>query len=328
MYFENGIELPDSLDYAQTAYLRENLANASYFPSTIKFNSRLLWYNRRYLMQRAISVFDWTLPDSIERNYFLYVMYNRGFGFVFNTKKYGTIFNHGGLSGYDIYYQPAYAVVANPMLQNDYGEDPEYYAHMRIGEDCAVLRLTPDYGGIGDIIQYYAELLSTAASSLITNLFNTKYAYVFAAKNKAMAESLKKMYDKISGGEPAVVLDSKLYDDNGNLNMQAFDAAVKNVYIGDQLIEDIRAVMNDFDSCIGIPNANINKKERMITDEATANNFETKSLCYTWYDMLKKDLEVVNSKYPDFRIDVKFRREVENNGAGSTDKPSDNVSLR
>ena len=328
MYFENGITLPSTLDYGENAYAREMIPNASYFPSTMKFNSQLLVYNKRYLMQRAISVLDWTLPDRVERNYFLYVLYNMGYGFVFNTKQYGTIFNHGGLSGYDIYYQPAYAVVANPLLQEQQGENPDFYAHMRIGEECAIIRLTPDYGGIGDVIEYYAELLSTASSSLVTNLFNTKYSYVFAARNKAMAESLKKMYDKVSGGEPAVFLDTKLYDDNGNLNVTAFDASVKNVYVGDQLIEDIRAILNDFDSVIGIPNSNLNKKERLITDEANMNNFETKSLCYLWLDTLNKDLKTCSKLFPDFKISVKMREEVNSDGEGGTDINADNVPLR
>ena len=90
--------------------------------------------------------------------------------------------------------------------------------------------------------------------------------------------SFKKLYDKLASGEPAVFVDKKLYDENGNLSVQMFNSAVKNIYIGDQLLEDIRSILNDFDSCIGIPNSNLNKKERMITDEANMNNFETKSL--------------------------------------------------
>mgnify|MGYP003287693750 CR=1 FL=1 len=313
MYFnENGQTLPNSLDWANSfGYRVKNLENSNFFPSTIHANSILTSYEYRYLLQRAISVFEWTLPESIERNYFLYTMYNIGYGFVFNTEKYGTIFNHGGLYGYDVYYQPRYAVVANPLLTEEYGENPDKYGKMIIGDECAVIRLTPDYLGIADICKYYAELLSVASSSLVTNLYNTKLAYVFGATNKNMAESFKKMYDKIASGEPAVFIDKKLYDENGNLSLSMFNSAVKTVYIGDQLLEDIRSILNDFDSCVGIPNSNLNKKERMITDEANMNNFETKSLCYLWMDTLKKDLKKSNELFPNFKIDVKFRKEVE-----------------
>lgn len=308
--------IPDSLTWGNINYGMENMENASFFPSTVHVDCKLTAYNMRYLFQRAISVFDWKLPDSLPRNYFLYVMYKIGYGFVFNTSEFGTIFNQGGLSGYDVYYQPAYAVVANPLFEE---KNAKKYAHMRIGKDCDIIKLTPDYTGITDICRYYAELLATASSSLVTNLFNTKFAFIFGAKKKNLVESLKAMYDKITSGEPAVFIDSKLYDENGNLPVTVFDNAVKNVYIGDQLIEDIRAILNDFDSYIGIPNANLTKKERLITDEANMNNYETKSLCYLWLDTLKHDIKEVNKHYPDFNISVDFRREVLQNAESDND---------
>ena len=327
MYFnENGQTLANCLDWEKHfGYGIANFENASFFPSTIHSNSILTSYEYRYLLQRAISVFDWNIPESVERNYFLYTLYSIGYGFVFNTKKYGTIFNHGGLSGYDIYYQPRFAVVANPLLTEQYGEDATKYGRMIIGEDCSIVRLTPDYHGIIDICKYYADLLSIASSSLVTNLYNTKLAYIFGAANKNIAESLKKMYDKIASGEPAVVVDKKLFDENGNLLLSMFNSAVKTVYIGDELLQDIRSILNDFDSCIGIPNSNLNKKERLITDEANMNNFETKSLCYLWLDTLNKDLKKSNEMFPNFKISVKFRKEVEENADRSNDNSANDV---
>lgn len=327
MFFNDGTELPAALDWASMAYGAKNVENSSFFPSTVHLDSKIVRYNFRYLVQRAVSVFDWKIPESVERNYFLYTLYTQGYGFVFNTKSYGTIFNHGGISGYDIYYQPRYAVVANPLLTEEYNENPADYEHMTIGKDCAVLRLTPDYLGIMDICKYYAELLGTAASSLITNLVNTKFAYVFGAQTKTVAESLKKLYDNISSGDPAVFVDKKLFDENGNLSVTVFNSAVKNVYVGDQLLLDIRSILNDFDSCIGIPNANLTKKERMITDEANMNNFETKSLCYLWLDTLKKDIKKSNEMFPEFTFDVNFRREVSDEQKPD-DNDSDNVQYR
>ena len=318
---DNYRYIPESLTWANMNYGVENMENSSFFPSTVHVDCKLTAYNMRYLFQRAISVFDWKLPKSLAKNYFLYILYNKGYGFVFNTKEYGTIFNQGGLSGYDIYYQPAYAIVANPLLT----KNSEYYAHMRIGEECAIIKLTPDYVGITDICKYYAELLATASSSLVTNLFNTKMAYVFGASSKNVAESLKKVYDLVASGEPAVFIDRKLYDENGNLSVTVFDSAVKNVYVGDQLIQDIRSILNDFDSYIGIPNSNLNKKERLITDEANMNNYETKALCYLWLDTLKNDIEESNKMFPDFPISVDFRKEVVNNAEPDSNINSNNV---
>lgn len=317
MYFNNGEYLPDSLSWSNINYALKNIENSRFFPSSVHLDCALTAYNYRYLFQRALSVFEWKIPESVPLNYFLYVMYNIGYGFVFNTKTYGTIFNHGGISGYDVYYQPRKAVIANPLLTEEYNENPEYYSDMTIDKDCAIIRLTPDYMGIRDVCTYYAELLSTASSSLVTNLFNTKLAYVFGAENKNIAESIKKLYDLVASGEPAVFADKRLFDDNGNLRVNVFDSNVKNVYIGEQLIIDIRSIMNDFDSVIGIPNSNQNKKERMIVDEANMNNFETQALCHIWLNTLKRDIEKSNKMFPEFTINVDFRKEVKQNNAES-----------
>lgn len=302
-----AIELPPSLSWANNIFGMQNLISADYFPSTAHSDSQLTSFNFRYLLQQALSVFEWDLPESLERNYFLYSLYLIGYGFVFYTDEFGIVYNTGGFSGFDVYYNPVYGIVDNPTLPK------MKYEKMKIGEECAIIRLTPDMMGIADLVKYYAELLSEAETSLQTNLINTKFSYIFAVKDSSTEKSLKLLYDKIAGGETAVFADKKLFDANGNLQVELFNQDVKSVYIGDTLLVNIREILNDYYSKIGIPNANITKKERMIKDEANANNFETRALCYGWYDCLKKDLEKSNKMFPDFKIDVKFREGSEMN---------------
>ena len=62
-------------------YNYENMVNASINPSTMHAkNTGLSLFFTRYLLQKAISVFKWTLPDNWKRegaNYFLYDFLNR-----------------------------------------------------------------------------------------------------------------------------------------------------------------------------------------------------------------------------------------------------------
>ncbi len=311
-------QLPNSLKYANMVYGMQNMENVSFFPSTVHLDSKLTRFHYRYLLQRAISKFKWTLPKYISRNYFLYTLYIIGYGFVFNTEEFGTIFNHGTLDGYDIFYQPANAIVSNPLLNK--------VRIMRIGEECSIIKLNPDYHGISDICKYYAELLAMAGSALQTNLINSKFAYIFGAKNNTVAQTFKKIYDDIASGQPAVFADKKLYDDNGNLSIQVFSQDVKNVYIGDQLLTDIRNILNDFDSIVGINNANTEKKERMLTDEVNANNFETNAISYVQFDTLQDSIKKSNEMFPDYKIEVSYREEDNvTNGQQSKDNPVDNV---
>ena len=298
------------------------MENSSFFPSTFHgADNALTRYNFKYLFQRALSVFDFTIPKEWEKNFFLNTLYGIGYLIILDTDEFGKICQFGNIYGYDLYYQPAFATVVNPLFtEKGIGNK---YSDLRIWDKCGLLRLTPNYKGIYDICRYYAELLATAESSLHVNLLNTKFSYIFGAKNKQQAETLKKLYDSIASGESAVFVDKSLYDENGNLTVATLTQDVASVYIGGNLLNDIRNILNDFDSMIGIPNSNLQKKERLIVDEANMNNFETKALCFVWKEMLDKDMERLNKMY-DLGLSVKFRKDGVSNVAGA-DNPIDTI---
>ena len=57
-----------------------NAETSQVTPSTIHVrNTALSAFFRRYLFQKAMSVFKWNLPENWEENYFLYTLY--GFGY-------------------------------------------------------------------------------------------------------------------------------------------------------------------------------------------------------------------------------------------------------
>ena len=298
------------------------MENSSFFPSTFHgADNALTRYNFKYLFQRALSVFDFTIPKEWEKNFFLNTLYGIGYLIILDTDEFGKICQFGNIYGYDLYYQPAFATVVNPLFtEKGIGNK---YSDLRIWDKCGLLRLTPNYKGIYDICRYYAEMLATAESSLQVNLINTKFAYIFGAKNKQQAETLKRAYDSIASGESAVFLDKSLYDENGNLTIATLTQDVTSVYIGGNLLNDIRNILNDFNSMIGIPNSNLQKKERLIVDEANMNNFETKALCFVWKEMLDRDMERLNKMY-DLGLSVKFRKDGVSNVAGA-DNPIDTL---
>lgn len=298
---------PNYPDYLDHAYGYENLENSSFFPSTKHYNDRLTKFNFKYLFQRALSVLNFKIPETWERGFFMNTLYAIGYLIILPTDEFGVIPQFGNVYGYDVFYQPARADVQNPVF-DEYGITNKY-TNLRIGRDCLLLRLSPTYTGITSICKYYAELLSDAQTSLRVNLTNTKFAYIFGARNKQQAESLKRMYDELASGETAVFIDKELYDENGKLTVDVLSQDVNSVYIGSQLLNDIRGILSDFDAMVGIPNYNAGKKERLIVDEVNMNNFETQALCFTWMDMLKQDISRINAKY-GLDLSVNFRKEA------------------
>lgn len=267
-----------------------NVYNGSFSPSTVHVkNTGLSNFFRRYLLEKAMSVFKWTLPCSWAKNYFLYVLYVYGYIGIINTDKFGIIPQEGILSGYDVFYQPTHITVANPML-------PKIY-RQRIGSECTIIRLQPDYGGLMDLVSYYADMLALCSEGAGVNLVNSKLSNVFPAKDKNTAESYKKMFDKVASGEPAVFIDKSLVDDMGKPAWMPFSQDLKQNYITSDILSDMRKIESMFDTDIGIPSANTDKRERLISDEVNANNVETASKCELWLEELKKGIEETNTMF-------------------------------
>ena len=292
-----------------------NSYNATVSPSTVHVkNTGLARFFKRYLLQEAISVFDWKLPETWSKNYFLYVLYVIGYIGIVNTDRFGVIPQHGGLGGYNVFYQPRYMLINNPLFAGT--------LKPVIDEDCVCLRLQPDYCGLYDIVDYYGDLMALCAEATGINLVNSKLSFIFAAKNKATAESLKALYDKIAGGEPAAFADKELFDDEGNLTVSMFNQDVGRNFIADRLLDTMRTIRCQFLTDIGIPNANTDKRERLITDEVNANNFETRAKCSVWLDELQKGCRKVKEMFGveisvDWREDLKEKEVQEDDPAAA-----------
>lgn len=280
-------------------YQTLNYYNASRSPSTVHVkNTRLRRYFRKYLFQKAISVFKWQLPDEWDRDYFLYTLFGLGYIAIVDTDQYGVICQGGALGGYNLYYRPSYIMITNPLIQGTITAN--------IDIDCALIKLQPDYSSIMDLVGYYADQLALAAESMGINLLNVKSGTVFGAESKAKAESYKKMYDTLSDGDPAVVIDKKLLDDTGKPTWFPFTQHIKESYVVTDILSDMRKIEAMFDTEIGIPNANTDKRERLITDEVNANNAETATRCELWLETLRKGIDKANEMYK-LNIEVGWR---------------------
>lgn len=277
-----------------------NAEVSQHSPSTVHTkNTELQRFFARYLLQKAMSVFKWDLPETWDRDYFLYVLYGIGYIAVLNTDKYGVIPQQCGLDGYNIFYQPKRALVTNPLLKG--------LRSLDIGTQCTLIKLQPDYGSVMDLVGFYADMMALTAETAGVNLVNSRLSYVFFGKNKNTAESQKKLFDRVASGEPATFVDTALYDvQSGNPSWIPFQQNVGQNYIAGDALADLRKWEMMFDTDIGIPNANTDKKERLISDEVNANNVEVTSKADLWLDQLQKSF-AQTSKMFGVKLGVEWR---------------------
>ena len=291
-----------------------NSENSKVSPSVLHAsNTTSAAYYRRYLLQKAMSVFKWNLPEWWSRDYFLYCLYCFGTVAVLNTDKFGAIPQQCGLTGYDVFYQPSKALITNPKFAG--------IKELTIGTQCALFKLQPDYGGIMDMISYYANMMALASETAMINLHNSKMSVIFGAQDKNAAETLKKMYDQISSGEPAAFIGQKYFDDQGQPTWSALINNVGQNYIVSDILSDLRKIETMFDTEIGIPNANTDKRERLLTDEINANNVETATKCEMWLDGWKKSCKVANELF-DLDMAVEWRHDPKGDDSNVNNEPT------
>lgn len=296
---------------APYSYAAQNIEQSRVNPSTIHIaNSTLAAYYRRYLLQKAMSVFKWSMPEWWDKDYFLSVLYGWGYIAVVNTDRFGVIPQQCTLGGYNVYYRPREAIIANPLMRG--------ILRPVIGEQCTMFTLQPDYCSIMDMVMHYANLMALCAETASTNLVNSKLSVIFGADSKANAESYKMLYDKIATGEPAVVVDKKLFTPDGK---PAWALALQDVganYIVSDVLGDMRKWEMMFDTEIGIPNANTDKRERLIADEVNSNNAETYTRAAMWLESLQTSCKKCRDMF-GVDVSVEWRVNPNDTAGGEAD---------
>lgn len=273
-------------------YNVENMVASSYTPrGVIKTNNVTFRFFCRYLWEKVISVFKFGLPDTFGKELFLAALFGNGYTTIVQTDEFGLLAQWGIAGGYNVNYQPRFVQLTNPLLPEFSGRE------LIIGEDCAVIKLSEDWAGILDLIGYYAGKMALATQAIDVNLINSKLAYVFAAKDKTQAQSFKKLMDTLNNGETSVVVDKSLFNDDGSANWQAFQQNLKQTYIVTDLLNDYSKIEDEFNTRVGIPNANTEKRERLITDEVNANNVETSILAAGWLENIREGCKVVEEMF-------------------------------
>lgn len=269
-------------------------------------NTQMFHFFKRHLLHTAVSVFKWELPREWERTLFLYALYCCGHVAIIDTPEYGILPQPCTLSGRGVQYEPTHALIANPLIKNP--QRPQ------IGTECAVVRLMPDYGGLMDVINYYAREMSVVTEAFELNNLNSKLSYIFGVykpgetgSKKAGAEALKKVYDNIQSGVPASFVDGNLISRDGKPTWQLFEQHVKENFIAPDLLEVMRKLEERFCSAVGLPaNLATTKKERLVVDEVNANNAETASGPSMWLDTIRDGLAVANRLF-DLQLSVDWR---------------------
>lgn len=259
-------------------------------------NSSYMFYQvQLFSMLQSLFTIE-NIPDSWQEQYILDSLFRNGYMVIARTRL-GVLCLEGGYTGINVYQMPTRWNIANPVLQIDNG---------KIGVDGTLLYFNyynHAFVSAFPLVKRYALLLAQCDASLNTNLINSRLAHIFKADSKAQMETMKKLYDDVSMGKPAVFLtDNKLGEDYSS----TLFGNVKNVFIGQELLDVKRTIKCEFLTSIGINNANTDKRERLNSDEVNANNGEVLSLINLWEKTLNSCMEEATKIFPELS-NVRFK---------------------
>lgn len=297
--------------YYPLNYDRVNWIEGHFAPRSIKINSAAFEYWCRSLYQRIISKFAFELPENWTgdiADFFRWCLFTKGFVLISEDSEHGYFFQPAAPQGYGFYYQPVRMIVSNPLMQRTF----------TIGKDCEVLKLTPDYYGVMDIVYRYAEQLATLDVAINTNIINSKLPYLAGAKTKAEAEALKTIMDRVNRGEPAVFYDKALQrkkptDADDPFFVKPLQELRSNYIVSEQL-KDSQTIINAFDAEVGIQTVPYQKGERMTAYESASKEQDSTARVTTWETSLRSSLAAIKRLYPDIRLDFSIRKGGADNG--------------
>ena len=283
------------------------------------YDSEVYYFFWRSLYQRLASKFEWKVPDHWDKEIFVFSLYAFGFLGIFDTNKYATTPNQrygiipapSTVHGIGVQLQPTKIRTANPHFYMPYDEI--------IYEGAGLIKLTPDYRGILDIVDFYAKELATLWSSIDQSIINSRFAYIIAANSEAAAATLKAIFDARNSGKPLMVYDKEKLKKKDPVDktlplddkepFEVLDLRVGENYITDKLLADYRRILVQFDTEIGIPNNPFEKGERLITNEVESNSAETVARFTYMMDILKRSLKKTYEVFPELEstLTVKVR---------------------
>lgn len=260
-------------------------------------NSQRTLFYRKQLLNILKGLFKITCPDEWSKDYMLDCLLLNGV-FSIQDTSIGVVPLRCQPYGVNVFERPTDVNIANPVLGT---------FTRKINVDCVLIYLYDDryFRTFNELLDIYSAKLALCDSSIDVNLMNSKVAYVIDCVDKKQADEAKLIYDKISRGEPAVFYtDNAMLDGGKRLNLAKTD--VKNSYVADLIQNEKRSIMNEFLTAIGVNNVATEKKERLVTDEANANNEELFVDMNYVYENIKRQVSLANTMFPSINFNIEI----------------------
>lgn len=273
--------------------------NKTYFDESLSINQYTYLQYLSILKQIAISMFEWkNLPDSVDGRYIEQSLFTNGNAIYFNDEVMGNLCLNTMFNGtFDVY--------GEPKLRRAFSKYNNYQKMLKKNDSVIIwnnLDRTPSFL----IIEMFAKRLYNLDRIIDVNANAQKTPVLIQCEEKQRL-TLLNAYKEIDGNSP-VIFSDKNFDlsEIKSINTQA-------PFISDKIYELKTNLWNEALTYLGIPSANVMKKERLIKDEVLRGLGGTLANRYSRLSARQEAVKKINKMFGT-KIEVGIREEIENLG--------------
>lgn len=268
--------------------------------SALENNRAFLFYYYR-LMELSVSMFKWeNLPDTVDQRYIEMELFRNGSVVYFNDEYIGNLCLDVLFNGnFDVYGYPikrrAYSYYNNYNKELDNTNSVIVYNnYIRTNSETAV--------------RMYAKRLYNLDRIIDVNANAQKTPVLIRASEKQRLSMLN-LYKEYNGNSPFIFGDKDLdLSDIKAISTQA-------PYVSDKIYTLKTQIWNEALTYLGISNINIQKKERLITDEVMRNQGGTIASRYSRLESRQKAVNEINKMFGT-NISVTYQEDLDTSMTG------------
>ena len=291
--------------------MRKRRGNGQFEESALLNNITYMHYLNK-LTELAISIFEWqNLPPTVDPRYIELHLFQNGSMVYFNDDVVGNLCLDCLPSGnFDVY--------GNPVNRRAYSSYNNY--HRDLNEDNSII-IWNNYLRTNSItdIKLYSKRLYLLDRIIDVNA-NAQKTPVLVQGTEKQRLTLLNLYKEFDGNAPFIFGDK-------NLDLNALKSLNTGApYVADKIYQLKTQIWNEALTYLGISNINIQKKERLITDEVTRNQGGTIASRYSRLQARREAVNKINAMFGT-NIRVDYREDLQENGDADgqdTIKGSDN----
>lgn len=272
---------------------------------TSVFEDSLLMNNRTYmqylnrLTELAISMFEWkNLPETVDARYLELHLFETGCMVYFNDEVIGNLcldcIPNGRL---DVY--------GNPILRRAYSAYNNYQKLLKESNSVIIWNNYLHTNSVLDIKMFARRLY--VLDRIIDVNANAQKTPVLVQGTEKQRLTLINLYKEFEGNSPFIFGDKNL--DLNALKVLQTEAP----YVADKIYQLKTQIWNEVLTYLGISNINIQKKERLITDEVTRNQGGTIASRYSRLESRRQAVKKINAMFGT-NIEVHYREDFQQIG--------------